>query len=48
MLVLEDGKVLEEGHPYELLVQNPKVSTYINSESAFAKMVLQSGHKNSS
>ncbi|CAD8178676.1 unnamed protein product [Paramecium pentaurelia] len=48
VLVLEDGKVLEEGHPYELLVQNPKVSTYINSDSAFAKMVLQTGHKNSS
>ncbi|CAD8100101.1 unnamed protein product [Paramecium sonneborni] len=48
VLVLEDGKVLEEGHPYELLVQNPKISTYINSDSAFAKMVLQTGHKNSS
>ncbi|CAD8177671.1 unnamed protein product [Paramecium octaurelia] len=48
VLVLEDGKVLEEGHPYELLVQNPKVSTYINSDSAFSKMVLQTGYKNSS
>ncbi|CAD8107565.1 unnamed protein product [Paramecium primaurelia] len=48
VLVLEDGKVLEEGHPYELLVQNPKISTYINSDSAFSKMVLQTGYKNSS
>ncbi|CAD8162932.1 unnamed protein product [Paramecium octaurelia] len=48
VLVLEDGKVLEQGHPYELLVQNPKISTYINSDSTFAKMVLQTGSKNSS
>ncbi|CAD8181895.1 unnamed protein product [Paramecium pentaurelia] len=48
IFVLEDGKVLEQGHPYELLVQNPKISTYINSDSTFAKMVLQTGSKNSS
>ncbi|CAD8082317.1 unnamed protein product [Paramecium sonneborni] len=48
IFVLDDGKVLEQGHPYELLVQNPKISTYINSDSVFAKMVLQTGSKNSS
>ncbi|CAD8093269.1 unnamed protein product [Paramecium sonneborni] len=47
IFVLDDGKVLEQGHPYELLVQNPKISTYINSDSVFAKMVLQTGSKNS-
>ncbi|CAD8172558.1 unnamed protein product [Paramecium pentaurelia] len=46
ILVLEEGKVLEQGHPFELLVMNPKTSQGIDKESVFAMMAIQTGVKN--
>lgn len=46
-MVVEDGKVGEFAHPFELLVMNVKRSASIDRESTFAMMVLQTGLKNS-
>ena len=44
--MLEEGKVLECGHPFELLVTNTKTSVGIDKESVFAMMAIQTGVKN--
>ncbi|CAD8078629.1 unnamed protein product [Paramecium primaurelia] len=46
ILVLEEGKVLECGHPFELLATDTKTAIGIDKESVFAMMAIQTGVKN--
>lgn len=40
ILVLEEGKVLECGHPFELLATDTKTAIGIDKESVFAMMAI--------